>query len=82
MGMECLTQLARKLAATLSICHVTLREGTKELLFVNKKKQKNVTNFRAGRLQHRAKRSKKVFWFFFSKKNFLILLSFFLLEPS
>jgi hypothetical protein len=28
-------------------------------------------SFSAGLFQHRAKRSKKVFWFFFSKKNFL-----------
>jgi hypothetical protein len=45
----------------------------KALLFVNKKKQKNFINFSAGLFQHRAKRSKKVFWFFFSKKNFLLL---------
>jgi len=37
---------------------------------VNKKKQKNFISFSAGRLQRRAKRSEKVFWFFFSKKNF------------
>jgi len=39
---------------------------------VNKKKQKNFINFRSETFQHRAKRSKKVFWFFFSKKNVLI----------
>jgi hypothetical protein len=44
-------------------------EGKKELLFVNKKKQKNFISFRAGRFQHRAKRNKKVFCFFFSKKK-------------
>jgi len=37
------------------------RKRKKELLFVNKKKQKNFIGFNAGRLQHRAKRSKKVF---------------------
>jgi hypothetical protein len=41
----------------------------KALLFVNKKKQKNFVHFSAGHFQHRAKRSKNVFWFFFSKKN-------------
>jgi len=39
---------------------------------VNKKKQKNFNNFSSGLFQHRAKRSNKVFWFFFSKKNVLI----------
>jgi len=38
------------------------------LLFVNKKKQKNFNRFRAGRFHHRAKRSKKVFWYLFFKK--------------
>jgi len=33
----------------------------KELLFVNKKKQKNFINFGFGPFQHRAKRSKKRF---------------------
>jgi hypothetical protein len=37
---------------------------------VNKKKQKNFIRFGAQLFHHRAKRSKKVFWFFFSKKNF------------
>jgi len=40
---------------------------------VNKKKQKNFINFGFGRFHHRAKRSRKVFWFFFSKKNFFFL---------
>jgi hypothetical protein len=44
---------------------------------VNKKKQKNFINFSVGHFQHRAKRSKKFFGSFFSKKNFLILLIFF-----
>jgi len=49
---------------------------------VNKKKQKNFNNFSSGLFQHRAKRSRKVFWFFFSKKNVLILLPFTFLEPG
>jgi hypothetical protein len=40
----------------------------KALLFVNKKKQKKFICFSAGRLQRRAKRSKKVFWYLFFKK--------------
>jgi len=43
--------------------------GKEELLFVNKKKQKNFISFGPVLFQHRAKRSKKVFWFFFSKKD-------------
>jgi len=46
--------------------------GKEELLFVNKKKQKNFNSFGSVLFQHRAKRSKKVFWFFFSKKNCLL----------
>jgi hypothetical protein len=51
------------------------KERKEALLFVNKKKQKNFIRFSAGLFQRRAKRSKKVFWFFFSKKNFLLLFT-------
>jgi hypothetical protein len=36
---------------------------------VNKKKQKNFNSFGSRMFQHRAKRSKKVFWFFFQKRT-------------
>jgi hypothetical protein len=46
------------------------------LLFVNKKKQKNFNNFWPVALEQPWRRGAKVFWFFFSKKNSLFLLTF------
>jgi len=45
--------------------------GKKELLFVNKKKQKNFDNFRLRCFKVFWSKLIKVFWFFFSKKNVL-----------
>jgi hypothetical protein len=43
---------------------------------VNKKKQKNFNNFWPVALERPWRRGAKVFWFFFSKKNSLFLLTF------
>jgi hypothetical protein len=43
---------------------------------VNKKKQKNFDNFWPVAVQRPWRRGAKVFWFFFSKKNSLLLLIF------
>jgi len=48
----------------------------KELLFVNKKKQKNFNHFWPVALERPYRSGAKVFWFFFSKKNSLFLLIF------
>jgi hypothetical protein len=43
---------------------------------VNKKKQKNFNHFWPVALERPWRRGAKVFWFFFSKKNSLFLLTF------
>jgi len=50
----------------------------KELLYVNKKQQKNFVNLGPGRFNGLGASGQKVFWFFFLKKNFLFLLTFYL----
>jgi hypothetical protein len=45
------------------------RQGKQELLFVNKKKQKNFIRFSAGLFSHRAKRSKSFLVLFFKKER-------------
>jgi hypothetical protein len=57
------------------VANPTLRRKAKEeLLFLNKKKQKNFFTLGLGRWSRQRPRSrlKEVFWFFFSKKNRLL----------
>jgi len=54
----------------------------KRTSFSRIKPPKKLINFASGSFQRRAKRSKKVFWFFFSKKNALFPLTFIALEPA
>jgi hypothetical protein len=47
------------------------RSGSKDLLFLKKKKQKDFYPFAPGPSGQSVRKWIKVFWFFFSKKNIL-----------